>query len=153
MKIISSKKLFSVVILSLITGFAFSLSLRAEPPDKAGREIRERREKGLTDQLKSVSGQVSVITNDHIGIIYKREGQVSYEMGFDLTDELSSRYRSPLNRIDRGDTVRIEYKETKENYEVTYEDGSFREVSRVTGREAVRIHFVRSGDRKFYLGE
>jgi len=98
---------------------------------------------------KNVIGIVDYIDSRHINIVYARDEKTKadYEIGFRLNEDIELLHIRELGRLKRGDKVKLIYDEIQEKYEAVNEDGSIAQKTKVSGREARSIVFIRSANR------
>ncbi|MFC1514953.1 hypothetical protein ACFL5X_03530 [Candidatus Omnitrophota bacterium] len=101
----------------------------------------EDKEEEVITEVKEVQGEVSSLTPrinpQYIGVTYKEEQGVAYEIVLCIDEDLELAHKRDLTEIGIGDTVDITYHEITE----TAKDGKQR-----TMRVAKNIRFVRPAD-------
>lgn len=94
---------------------------------------------------KEVRGKVGGITPTLITIIYKEDKRsaTEYEIDLPIDEDIELKHITRLSEIRRGDIVRVKYDVTIKEYDDVDSDGTVKHKSKVLGRKAKVITFIR----------
>ncbi|GEM_PF-6523896 len=122
-----------ILICGLIAGLTVP-ALAAEDDAQSGDDVNSEESNVIKSVGKQVTGQVSGISKDYIGIVYQADKNTEREMGVMIKGVPTLERVKELNEIEMGDTVTVEFSE------VTEKDENDQEVMK---HVATKIIFVK----------
>lgn len=97
---------------------------------------------------KTVSGEVSGISSNFIAILYGQDKKTSYEMALTIDKNTKVERKDSLKEIGVADTVSVKYEETTQTHKEKTEKGKEKDVTKVLGRVAKVISFIKSAPKE-----
>ncbi|MFC1807790.1 hypothetical protein ACFL0T_05430 [Candidatus Omnitrophota bacterium] len=103
----------------------------------------------ITPVDKEVTGTVSAVNKDFIGIVYSRDeaNKKEYEVGIYLDGDYELEHKKDISEIKPGDTVTIVYEEPLAEYTEKDKEGKEERKTKTLERKAKIIKFVRPAPR------
>jgi hypothetical protein len=139
-------KITQMMVIGLVTALLLcSVTIAESQQSKSEGRRQGEGEEPIIILTKEVSGKVSAITPHLIVIVYKedKEKHAEYEIDIPIGKDVTLAHTKTLNAIGIGDTVYVTYEERQKEYEAIGKDGTVKLMTKVIGREAKIITFIK----------
>ena len=131
----------TVIIGITVTSFLFfgGVAQTQESKGKKGDKAE------IVKVTRQVQGRVAGITPTIISVVYKEDKNTGKEFEIDLFIDQAEQivHKRTLGEIGIGDIVRIDYEIEEKRFEEMQKDGNVKHKTKVVGRRAKTITFVR----------